>query len=51
VKAGGGFFFQNYINLENKGDQKIPLSDYHILFEQDKLTKLSEINLTNIKVE
>jgi hypothetical protein len=51
VKAGDGFFFQNYINLENKGDQKTPLSDYHILFEQDKLTKLSEINLTNIKVE
>ena len=51
VKVDGGFFFQNYINLENKGDQKVPLSDYHLLFEQDKLSRLSEINLSNIKVE
>jgi hypothetical protein len=51
VKTDNGFYFQNYINLEYKGDKKVPLSDYHILFEQDKLSRLSDINLTNVKVE
>ena len=51
VNAGNGFYFQNYINLENKGDQKVPLSNYHVLFEQDKLSRLSEITLSNVKVE
>lgn len=50
-KVGDKYYFQNYYNFEYKGNEKVPLSDYHILFEQDKLTKLSEINLQNIKVK
>ncbi|OAQ38840.1 hypothetical protein A5893_12405 [Pedobacter psychrophilus] len=50
-KVGDKYYFQNYDNFEYKGKEKLPLSDYHILFEQDKLTKLSEIKLENIKVK
>jgi len=50
-KVGDKYYFQNYDNFEYKGKEKLPLSDYHILFEQDKLTKLSEINLENIKIK
>ncbi len=50
-KVGDKYYFQNYENFEYKGKEKLPLSDYHILFEQDKLTKLSEIILENIKVK
>ena len=47
-KVGEKYYFQNYNNFEYKGNEKVALSDYHILFEQDKLTKLSEIDLENI---
>lgn len=47
----GNFYFQNYLNLENKTPRDKPLKDYHILFEQDKLNVLSEIILENLKVE
>jgi len=47
----GELYLQNYINLENKSDEKTPLKDYHILFEQDKLNTLSEITLENLVVK
>jgi hypothetical protein len=50
-KVGEKYYFQNYNNFEYNGKEKVALADYHILFEQDKLTKLSEIDLENIKVK
>ena len=47
----GELYLQNYYNLENKNDSKTPLKDYHILFEQDKLSLLSKITLENLKVK
>ncbi|MFC5285320.1 DUF6503 family protein [Pedobacter alpinus] len=46
----GNIYLQNYYNLENKGNDKRPLKDYHILFEQDKLSLLSEIKMENVKI-
>ncbi|MBK0382099.1 hypothetical protein I5M32_03925 [Pedobacter sp. SD-b] len=50
IKSGEGYYFQDYQNFEYKGNKKLPLSDYYVLFEQDKLSKLSEIDLRNIVV-
>lgn len=47
----GAFFFQNYKNLTAKEGVKIPLIGYDKLFEEDKLIKLSDITLENLKVE
>lgn len=46
-----GVYLQNYYNLESKNNEKRHLKDYHILFEQDKLSLLSEITLKNLKVK
>ncbi len=46
-----GIYLQNYINLENKRDLKKDLKDYHILFEQDKLSTLSHITLENLSIK
>lgn len=46
-----GLYLQNYTNLENKGDQKVELKDYYKLFEQDKLSVLSQITLENLTVK
>lgn len=46
-----GVYFQNYINLENKAAIKKDLKDYYTLFEQDKLTTLSQITLTNLSIK
>ncbi|MEO5910813.1 MAG: DUF6503 family protein [Pelobium sp.] len=47
----GDFFFQNYKNLVAKEGVKTPLIRYDKLFEEDKLIKLSDITLENLKVE
>lgn len=46
-----GLYLQNYLNLENKGAEKLALKDYYKLFEQDKLSLLSEITLKNLTVK
>ncbi|HEX7367361.1 MAG TPA: DUF6503 family protein [Pelobium sp.] len=45
-----GLYLQNYLNLENKNNQKTALKDYYKLYEQDKLHLLSEIELKNLVV-
>ncbi|WP_442794374.1 DUF6503 family protein [Pelobium manganitolerans] len=45
-----GLYLQNYVNLENKNPEKTALKDYYKLFEQDKLSTLSYIELRNLKV-
>ena len=50
VKSNG-LALQNYTNLENKSVDKTPLSDYHVLYEQDKLSVLSSIVLKNLSVK
>ncbi len=49
--SSGDLYLQNYINLEAPEDDKRDLKDYHVLFEQDKLIKLSEITLKNLEVK
>lgn len=51
VKANDGLYLQNYLNLENKNEEKAQLKDYHILFEQDKLNVLSEVTLENVTIK
>ncbi len=51
VKSSNDLYLQNYINLENKSEEKTALKDYHILFEQDKLNVLSEIILKKLTVK
>ncbi|WP_017260110.1 DUF6503 family protein [Pedobacter arcticus] len=46
-----GIYLQNYTNLENKGDLKKDLKDYYTLFEQDKLTTLSQITFKNLSIK
>lgn len=46
-----GLYLQNYVNLENKSNQKSALKDYYKLFEQDKLSTLSYITLENLSVK
>nr|WP_294900789.1 DUF6503 family protein [uncultured Pedobacter sp.] len=46
-----GLYLQNYINLENKSNEKTALKDYYKLFEEDKLSTLSHITLKNLRVK
>ena len=50
VKESGVLKLQNYINYEGAKGDKTALINYDKLFEKDKLVKLSEIFLENIKV-
>lgn len=49
--SSDGIYLQNYVNLENKKTTTKELKDYHILFEQDKLSTLSYITFTNLKIK
>ncbi len=46
-----GVRFQNYTNYEGKKGEKAELENFDVLFEQNKLQKLSEITITNLAVE
>lgn len=47
----GSLYLQNYVILENKSTKKTALKDYYILFEQDKLSTLSHIDLENVSIK
>ena len=51
LKQADGLILQNYINYESKKGEKTPLLNYHTLYEQNKLIKLSEIILDNIIIK
>ena len=51
IKETKGLKLQDYENFEGNKLEKTPLLNYDKLYEQDKLIKLSEIVLENVKVE
>lgn len=50
INRSGDFKFQDYDNLTSKPGTKTPLKDYGKLFEEDKLIKLSQIEINHLKV-
>jgi hypothetical protein len=51
IKEAGSLKLQDYNNYESAKGEKTPLVNYDKLFEENKLVKLSEIIIENIKVE
>lgn len=51
INRDGKLKIQDYDNLTSKPGEKMPLKDYGKLFEEDKLIKLSEIAINNLKVK
>ncbi len=51
INRDGDFKIQDYDNLSSKPGEKLPLEDYGKLFEEDRLIKLSEIAIENLRVK
>jgi hypothetical protein len=50
IKEVNGLKLQDYVNYKSADGEKSELLNYPKLYEQDRLIKLSEINLENLKV-
>ncbi|MBD3749590.1 MAG: hypothetical protein IE931_08845 [Sphingobacteriales bacterium] len=50
INQSGDLKLQDYDNLTSKPGTKTPLKDYGKLFEEDKLIKLSQIEINHLKV-
>jgi len=51
IKESKGLKLQNYTNYKASDNEKTKLLDYGAIYEQNKLIKLSEINLEHLKVD
>ncbi|MBU0695483.1 MAG: hypothetical protein KKE39_03000 [Bacteroidetes bacterium] len=51
INKDGEIKIQDYDNLTSKPGETLPLEDYGKLFEEDRLIKLSEVAINNLKVK